>query len=126
MCLYDPVNKVGGINHFMLSRWDGKGVPSAKWGDYASRTLLERMLVLGAEKKQLQAKVFGGLCRNSSIDLFGIGRSNILTAESWIQHHQIPLLGQSTGGCSPRKLVFNTHTGTVDMHLLLPDVVSSK
>lgn len=126
LCLYDPVNKIGGINHFMLARWDGKGMPSARWGDYANRTLLERMLVLGAEKKHMQAKLFGGLCRNGSRDLFGIGVANIYAAEAWLQHHQLSLLGRSTGGASPRKLVFNTLTGSVDMQLLLPDVVSLK
>ena len=121
VCLYDPVNKLGGINHFMLPRWDGKGLPSAKWGDYANRTLLERMLILGAQKKYMQAKVFGGLCRNNSSDIFGIGVSNVLAAEIWLEQHQLPLLAKSTGGNSPRKLVYNTRTGTVDVHLLLPD-----
>lgn len=126
VCLYDPINKVGGINHYMLPRWEGKGLPSAKWGDYANRTLLERMLVLGAEKKHIQAKLFGGLCRNSATDLFGIGVRNIFAAESWIQHHKIPVMAKNTGGISPRRLVFNTEAGTVDMHLLLPEIVQEK
>lgn len=120
LCLYDPVNKIGGINHYMLPRWDGKGLPTAKWGDYANRTLLERLLTLGAEKKYMQAKVFGGLCRNTTTDLFGIGLGNVLAADSWLQQHQIQLVAKSTGGNSPRKLLYNTETGTVDMQLLLP------
>lgn len=126
VCLHDPVNKVGGINHFMLPRFDGKEMPTAKFGDYANRTLLERMLSFGAEKRYIQAKVFGGMTRHGRQDIFGIGGHNILLAEQWLQHMQIPLVARSTGGSSPRKLVFNTQTGTVDMHLLLPEVVIEK
>ena len=123
LCLYDPVSKIGGINHYMLSHWDGKGLPSAKFGDYANRTLLERMLSLGAEKKFMQAKLFGGLCREQG-DLFGIGQRNILLGESWLQQLQIPLLARSTGGSSPRKLLYNTQTGMVKMNLLLPETLT--
>lgn len=123
VCLFDPINQIGGINHYMLPRYDGKDVPSAKFGDYANKTLLERMLSFGAEKKYLQAKIFGGMCRQAKGDLFGIGHNNIALAENWLQQMHIPLVARSTGGSSPRKLLYNTQTGMVDMHLLLPETI---
>ncbi|WP_224995833.1 chemotaxis protein CheD [Cesiribacter sp. SM1] len=126
VCLYDPVQQVGGINHYMLSKWDGNGAPSLKYGDYAIQKLLEKMLSSGAEKKHLQAKVFGGLCKRASADVYSIGAKNIKVAETLLAQLQIPVVAKHLGGFSPRKLVFNTQTGTVDMKLLLPDLIAGK
>ena len=122
VCLYDPVYQLGGINHYMLARWDGVGLPSAKFGDYAIRKLLEKMLSLGAEKKYLQAKVFGGLCRKGEGDFFSIGARNIQLAESQLAQLQIPVVASHVGGSSPRKLVYNTQSGVVKVHTLLPEL----
>ena len=124
VCLYDSLNKIGGINHYMLARWDGQGLPTPKWGDHAIRKLLERMLILGADKKFMKAKVFGGSSRRGELDVFNIGTNNILMAETYLSQLQIPLVARQTGGISPRKLVFNTETGAVDVHQLLPSTIT--
>ncbi len=126
VCLYDPAQQLGGINHFMLSKWDGNGAPSIKYGDYAIQKLVEKMLATGAEKKNLQAKIFGGLCRKGSADVYSIGEKNIKIAETFLAQLQISVVAKHVGGFSPRKLVFNTQTGTVDMKLLLPDIIAGK
>lgn len=119
MCLYDSLNKFGGINHYMLPYWDGTGMPTPKWGDNAIRKLLENMLSMGAEKKYMQAKVFGGSCRRGASDVFNIGSSNILVAETYLSQLQIPIVARHTGGSIPRKLIYHTKSGSVDVYNLL-------
>ncbi|AHM60144.1 chemotaxis protein CheD [Flammeovirgaceae bacterium 311] len=119
VCLYDSLNKFGGINHYMLSYWDGTGMPTPKWGDHAIRKLLENMLGMGAEKKYMQAKIFGGSCRRGSSDVFNIGSNNILVAETCLAKLQIPIVARHTGGSIPRKLIYHTNTGSVDVYNLL-------
>ena len=126
VCLYDPVTKTGGINHFMLAQWDGNGAGSAKYGDVATHSLYDKMLQLGADKRKLQARLYGGLCRKGGGDAFNIGIKNILVARKMLSQLQIPVLSQDVGGHSPRKLVFHTSTGMVKMDLLLPEIVLSK
>lgn len=125
VCLYDPVAKIGGINHFMLAQWDGHGVGSAKYGDVATQHLCDKMLQLGADKRKLQARLYGGLCRKGGGDAFNIGIKNILIARKMLSQLQIPIMSQDVGGHSPRKLIFQTNTGTVKMDLLLPELVIS-
>lgn len=121
ICLYDPISRVGGINHFMLASWDGSGLPSLKYGDHATRALLEKMLRLGADKRNIQARVYGGLCRDKRGDAFNIGEKNINVAYSCLSQYHIPILAKDVGGCSPRKLSYQTHTGQVIVNCLLPE-----
>ncbi len=74
VCLYDEVNKISGINHFMLpeSRRSGEisnsnqfyndlyENPSLRYGSYSMELLINEMLKLGGQKKYMLAKVFGG------------------------------------------------------------------
>src|SRR5690554_372550 len=60
ICLWDPVTKIGGINHYMLPTWNGNDLASPKYGNIAIDKLLERMIFLGAKRENLKAKIFGG------------------------------------------------------------------
>src|SRR5688572_13771956 len=60
VCLFDQVLNYGGINHYMLPWWNGNGMPSPKYGDIAIERLIDKMLFLGSQKKNLVAKIFGG------------------------------------------------------------------
>ncbi len=31
VCLWDPINNIGGINHYMLPLWNGEGLPVPKY-----------------------------------------------------------------------------------------------
>src|SRR5882672_3688240 len=60
VCLYDTVQNFGGINHYMLPVWTGDGLATPKYGNIAIEKLIEGMTSLGANKKNLVAKLFGG------------------------------------------------------------------
>lgn len=114
VCLWDPRLQIGGINHFMLPLWNGKGLPSPKYGNIAIQKLLERMLYLGCEQAELQAKVFGGgEILVTTHDSFQIGQRNIGIAFDLLKELRIPVKGQSVGGSYGRKILFDTFTGLV-------------
>jgi chemotaxis protein CheD len=119
VCLYDPVLKAGGINHYMLPFWNGDGLASPKYGNIAIEKLLERMLYMGCNKSRIIAKVFGGgEVIDTQISHFNIGERNIAVAQQTLKELKIMISGQSLGGKQGRKIQFNTHTGAVLQKLI--------
>lgn len=114
VCLWDPVRKQGGINHYMLPFWNGEGLASPKYGNIAIAKLIEKMLVLGSDRRTLRAKVFGGgVVLNVTNPFMNIGERNVQLAEDLLGTENIPVLSADTGGRVGRKLIFNTETGVV-------------
>ncbi len=114
VCLWDFVLNRGGINHYMLPFWNGEGLASPKYGNIAINKLLERMLELGSEKRNLRAKVFGGgVMLNVTNPFMNIGERNVELAEDMLRAQNIPIISADTGGKVGRKLIFNTATGAV-------------
>lgn len=115
ICLWDPILKYGGMNHFMLPFWNGKGLASPKYGNIAVEKLVEKMLDLGCKKVNLKAKVFGGgdVINNDS-NMFQIGERNIALAKDMLAEMGIPILSSSLGGRNGRKIIFQTDTGVVN------------
>jgi len=114
VCLWDPISKIGGINHYLLPLWTGQGTASPRFGDVAVQDLLNKLLELGSQKPRLQAKLFGGACvieafRNRENHL---GTKNVQAAEELLEKEGIPLVGHDVGGCRGRKLIFHTDNGT--------------
>lgn len=114
VCLHDPINKIGGINHYMLPFWNGNGLPTPKFGNIAIKKLLEGMMNTGSHKKHIIAKVFGGAeVLKVQSQSFNIGMKNILIANELLHEYKIPVVAHSTGGKMGRKIVFNIETGEV-------------
>jgi chemotaxis protein CheD len=114
VCLYDPVLKIGGINHFMLPYWNGQGLASPKYGNIAIEKLFEKMLSNGSQKVNIRAKVFGGgEVIETNISQFHIGERNIQVALEMLEEYRIPIIAKSLGGKLGRKIEFCTDTGEV-------------
>lgn len=114
VCLWDRILKYGGMNHFMLPLWNGKGLASPKYGNIAIEKLYEKMIKMGCNKYNLKAKVFGGGdVISSDNNVFQIGKRNIIIAEEVLEELKIPVISSSTGGEKGRKILFNTATGEV-------------
>jgi len=114
VCLYDPVLKIGGINHYMLPYWNGQGLASPKYGNIAIEKLIDKMLSLGSNKNNLKAKIFGGgEVIETQIVQFHIGSRNIEIARQMLEEKKIPILNSSVGGKLGRKIEFITFTGEV-------------
>lgn len=108
VCLWDPVARVGGVNHFLLP--SGKG---PRYGSDALPQLIDEMIAHGAFVARMVAKVFGGAC---VIEHFtgprkAIGAQNSEMALQFLAGQSIPVRVDQTGGRRGRKLLFHTGTG---------------
>jgi chemotaxis protein CheD len=113
VCLYDPLFKLGGMNHFLLpSKRVGAGDDTdvVLAGDFAMEVLVNAMLARGAHKDRLVAKAFGGGNIVSSIRM-AIGDRNAEFAKEWLEREGIPLTASDFGGPWSRKVVCVPHTG---------------
>lgn len=112
--LYDPILRIGGINHFMLPLWNGEGLATPKYGNIAIEKLYEKILQLGSNKHNLVAKIFGGgEVIESNFDSFRIGQRNIMVAQEILNDLRIKIVSSSLGGKFGRKIQFHTDTGEV-------------
>lgn len=114
VCLFDPVNNYGGMNHYMMPLWNGKGLATPKYGNIAIEKLIEKLISYGSLKKHLKAKVFGGgEVMEFSRDHFHIGERNIQIAQEILKENKIPVISSSVGGKLGRKIYYKTNTGEV-------------
>lgn len=108
VCLWDPVARVGGMNHYLLPA--GKG---PRYGSDAMPQLIEEMTAKGAFVARMVAKVFGGACVIAGFTgpRKAIGPQNVEAAMTFLNAHSIPVRGEQTEGRRGRKLLFHTGTG---------------
>ncbi len=106
-CLYDPVNKVMGMNHFLLSRAGynnaSQGLSDAgRYGVHAMELVINDMLKLGAKRKYIQAKAFGGgNVLSSGIEndnYFTVGEQNVRFIREFLNTEDIPMVKYDLGG----------------------------
>ena len=121
-CLWDPVERIGGMNHFMLpgdtaATADPSAV-SGRLGVYAMELLINQMLRLGADRRRLVAKVFGGARVLRVFETLDVGALNSRFVMKFLREENIPVVGQDLLGESPRKLHFFPDTGKVQMRRL--------
>lgn len=117
VCLRDPVAKVGGMNHFLLPGTRDSGELSLSHGVHAMELLINALLKQGAQKRRLEAKLFGGAHVVSGVK--DIGRSNSAFAERFLSDEGISCVARSLGGVQARRLHFWPVSGKV-RQLLLP------
>jgi len=115
-CLYDPVLKVGGMNHFLLATGSDRDTNSERYGAYAMEVLINGLLKLGARKSQLQAKVFGGATMSGIMGHIGI--KNCEFATKFLDMEGFPIIACSLGGEHARAIRFNPSTGQVSQRLI--------
>lgn len=116
VCLWDPLARLGGINHFQLPLWNGEELPTPKYGNIAIAQLIEKLLELGCGKARLVAKVFGGSSLWAVADCpRSVGERNIELAWHQLAEQGIPVVGSDVGGTAGRKIILDTNSGKVLM-----------
>jgi len=113
VCLYDPLLKIGGMNHFLLptrTSSSNADVDIIMNGDYSMEVLVNGLLNKGAKKTRLIAKAFGGGTIVSSIRM-AIGERNSAFAHEWLDRESIPLVASDFNGPWSRKVVFVPQNG---------------
>lgn len=110
-CIWDTESGVGGMNHFLLpgsgeidptqSGW----VNAARYGDHAMELLINKLIMLGAKRDNLQAKVFGGgavVAGSSNL----VGERNAHFAERYLELEGIRVVAHDLGGTHARQVYF--------------------
>ncbi len=109
-CLYDPVARIGGMNHFLLpgsNEHDQVG----RYGMYAMELMINEMLKRGADKSRLGAKVFGGARVMKTLQSMDIGSRNADFIERYLADEEIPIIASDLRLNYPRKVIFFPATG---------------
>ncbi len=116
VCLYDPINRIGGMNHILLpGQPDMRSFDnSAKYGINAMDLLITQIMKLGGNRKRLIAKAFGGSHILPEISKEnGIGRKIVTFVKTFLHNEKIRLISSDVGGVDTRKIFFHTDTGDV-------------
>lgn len=127
-CLFDPDTAVGGMNHFLLPS-AGAGAKATladadiRYGAHSMEVLLNALFKLGARKRCLRAKVFGG--GHLEPALGPIGSRNASFALRFLADEGIPCIAQSLGGPLARRLRFVPCTGQAQQQLI-PDTPAAR
>lgn len=107
--LYDRVNKVGGGAHIFLPGQDEKG--STAYAYNAFKTLIQEMLLLGANIHTLRAKIIGGA--NIYQSSMNMGEKNREAVRKILLQHKVYLASEDTGGQKSRNASFFLPNGQV-------------
>ncbi len=110
VCLFDPVSRVGGMNHFLLPHPTTRE-QSPRFGSVAMPQLVREVLALGAARPNLQAKLFGGASTIAAFRGRNLGADNVELALRALVAEGIPLAERDVGGQRGRKIVFHTDVG---------------
>ncbi|MDH4983669.1 chemotaxis protein CheD [Hyphomicrobium sp. D-2] len=105
-CVRDPVARIGGMNHFLLPG-DADRLQSRdaeRYGVHLMELLVNGLMVRGAQRNRLEAKLFGGA--RTIFKSSDIGAMNAEFAQRFLKTEGISLVGKSLGGSSGRRLEY--------------------
>jgi len=106
VCLYDKVELIGGMNHYLLPLWNGNGLESPKYGNIAIPKLIENMENIGCLRRNMEAKIFGGAnIHRSNSEGQLIGQKNVLIAKEILRQYAIAIKAEDTGGNNGRRIM---------------------
>ncbi len=139
-CLYDPVTRVIGMNHFLLTerRYSEREKPlylteAGRYGVHAMELLINDMIKLGGRRENLRAKVFGGsslLGFNGTGTSPSVGELNCRFIIEFLENDGIPLVASSLGGHRGRVIRFSSLDFSVLVRKLgrfkVPEIVRSE
>ena len=122
--LYDPVNCIGGMVHIMLSdstkfsisRSSEEPIIKAKYADTGIKELLDQMIVAGAERKNIVAKMAGGAQMfqiKEGNDILSIGEKNVEATKRILDEYEIELIGEDTGEDYGRTIELDLEDGSL-------------
>ena len=118
VALYDAKTKIAGMVHVMLpdsTKFQNVENP-AKFADSGIDLLINNMVLMGAQKSRLTAKIAGGaqmFAFTTGNDMLRIGDRNVEAVKNVLEKHGIEILAQDTGLNYGRTIEFYTETGVL-------------
>lgn len=131
VCLYDPQQGVVGMNHFLdfhpkyAMRINGNH-QAGLYGVLSMQVMLKKMVELGAKRKNILAKIFGGetVSQRNFKNGAWTGIYNAEFINRYLEGKEIPLISTSIGGKSGRYIHFFTHNYNVSVKYIEPQKTS--
>jgi chemotaxis receptor (MCP) glutamine deamidase CheD len=126
VCLHDPFLRIGGMNHILLpgERRDCSGT---RFGVHAMELLINQLMQLGADRRRLLAKAFGGAHVLHDMKQMPVGDCNAKFVRSFLSTERIPLIAERLGGSVAVQVYFETDSGKATVHSVdgshLPKIV---
>lgn len=127
--LYDPITKIGGMLHLMLSDSTRfaytNNINRAKFADTGIRDMYDKLIELGASKKNIVAKIAGGAQMfeiKEGNDLLNIGDRNIEATRKTLGELQIVILGEDVGDTYGRTIELDLDNGNLKVTTVNRDV----
>ncbi|MHC4106437.1 MAG: chemotaxis protein CheD [Planctomycetota bacterium] len=117
VCLYDPTTTIGGMLHYQLpssTMNPGRAKQNPlMFADTGMKLLIDKILAMGANEKQLQVKIAGGAAMDTGPNGFDIGKRNYLAIKKVLWQHRMFIKAEDIGGSSPRNMYLDIADGTV-------------
>lgn len=112
-CIWDPVARVGGMNHILLPN-DPESIyreADLRQSAFAMEILLNTLRRNGAQDKNMKVALLGGA--NMFAGQFNVGSRNTKFANWFVQNEGLNLAMTCLGGTSARKVVFSPSDGRI-------------
>ncbi|MDR0851776.1 MAG: chemotaxis protein CheD [Clostridiales Family XIII bacterium] len=123
--LYDDHTKIGGMSHIMLPDSsmikDSANVDRMRFADTAIADLVDAMVILGADRNRITAKIAGGanmFAMGGDSVIARIGDRNVESVKAQLNSLGIPLLAEDTGADFGRTVFFELETGKIRVQSL--------
>jgi chemotaxis protein CheD len=123
-CLYDPVARRGGLNHFVLPALPGD--TGTRYGFEAMEHLIEECVRIGALRSRLQAKVFGGGHMIGGLSGESVSSRNIAFIRRFLEAAEMPIAAEQLGGEGARELYFFPDNGRTFVRHISGSMISRR
>lgn len=127
--IYDTQKKIAGLAHIMLpdsSFAKANTMNIAKFADTALEKLTNDLLLIGASRFRLKAKIAGGAQMfhfHTQNEQMRIGPRNVEAVKNELEKLGIPLVAEDTGGSSGRTIEFNPETFLLQIKTVYQDTI---
>jgi len=118
VCIRDPKNRIGGMNHFMLpdkknisgSSWNFKSADQAtRYGTYAMEHMINDIIKHGGKRNNFEIKLCGGGQIIESMTNIGLKNINFIKAFLVTEGYEV--VSEDVGDIYPRKVRYSPVTG---------------
>lgn len=120
IAMFDKSIGIGGLAHIMLpdsTQFCNVNNP-VKFADLAIPLLIQKMESIGAQKRNIKAKIAGGASMFNFSDksmILDIGARNSVAVKSALERQSIQMLGEDVGGNKGRTIIFDALNGIMQI-----------
>jgi chemotaxis protein CheD len=118
VAVHDPVARIGGMLHYQLPSDRADSAKTDKnplmFADTGMKYLIDKMMALGVNKRQLKVKIAGGAQMNDA-KTFQIGKRNYAAIRQVLWKNGMFIDAEDVGGHNARNLSLQISDGTVQV-----------